>query len=161
MKKITLENGKTIEISDEKYAELVPKNDKNWRAKEEEEYFCIDVTGMIRCVEDFNNEYDNYRYNTLNYYRTEEEAEKARERQLAIGFLTRKINELNGDWEADCGDNNPRKYYIYYSFRNKEFTVDSTSSVKQSYTIPYMSSPEIADQILSENEKELSIIWEL
>ena len=161
MKKITLENGKTIEISDEKYAELVPKNNKNWRAEKGETYNCIDSYGVIDFNYEDNTEKDTYRYNTLNYFRTEEEAEKARERQLAIGIVTRKINELNGDWEADLGGKGQRKYFIYFDIDDKKFRIDWSLFVGYKSILPYISSPEIADKILSENGKELSIIWEL
>lgn len=161
MKKITLENGKTIEISDEKYAELVPNKNKNWRAKEGEEYrFLNSFSQMIIDIEE-NNKVDTYRYNTLNYYRTAEEAEKAKERQLAIGIVTRKINELNGDWEADLGGKGQRKYFIYFDIDDKKFRIDWSLFVGYKLILPYISSPEIADKILSENGKELSIIWEL
>jgi hypothetical protein len=161
MPKITLESGKTIEISNEKYAELVPKNNKNWRAEEWENYFYIASYGAVIIETERNTDDNDSHYNTLNYYQTREEAEKARERQIAIGFLTRKINELNGDWEADWGDSKQKKYSIYYDYTDKRFTWLCHTTTKDILILPHLASSEIKDKILSENEKELSIIWEL
>ena len=62
-----------------------------------------------------------------NYYHTKEEAEKARDRQLAYVRITDAIREQNKGWVPDWGDQKQRKHYFRYDHDDSTFRiVDNT-----------------------------------
>lgn len=163
MKKITLENGTVVEISDESYEALAKgvKTKKPWRAQLSSAYYII--TDNLRAMQtrEDGDTIDGLRYLTGNYYRTEEEAKKALERQKAIGRVTRCIYELNDGWEPDWSDEYQAKYGIGYDHKYENFYCHWRGCGHIQMTLPYMATEEIADQIITEMKDDLRIIWGL
>ena len=60
------------------------------------------------------NRYTDDRFKMGNYYHTQEEAEKARDRQLAYVRITDAIREQNKGWVPDWGERTNRKHYLRY-----------------------------------------------
>lgn len=125
--------------------------DKNWRAEKGDTYFHAMSNGIGRPRER-GYETDTYRWVIGNYFKTEAEALVYRERQLAIGKVTRRINELNGGWEWKSGIIG---YYIFFN----EVYGKGWVAAHRGGILPKMKTEETAAQIISEFPEELDIIF--
>ena len=97
---------------------------------------------------------DNLRFNV---YKSEEEAQKAYNKAVAIEKIKRRIIELQGDWK----DDKEVKFFIQYDHYETMFIPDCWFIVQPDTTIPYMKSKEIALTIIKEMEDELKLIFEI
>ena len=59
-----------------------------------------------------NDSYDQQRFNSYNYFKTEEEAQREIDRRLIKAKLNEIANRLNGGQVIDWNNNEPRKYYL-------------------------------------------------
>lgn len=158
MKKIT------IEVTEEQHKEILgiikPKSAKPWRAGLDGRYWYVCDWAWVSTREEKAIPIDDHYYLTGNYYRTEEEAEKALERQKAIGRVTHRIYELNDGWEPDWANGNQKKYDIYLDYECGEFDWGYGCFCERQ-TLPCIASEEIADQIIAEMKDDLRLIWNL
>lgn len=159
MKKIT------IEVTEEQHKEILgiikPKSTKPWRAEVGQPYWNARDWGFVSFMTETECELNDYHYLTGNYYRTREEAEKALERQKAIGRVTHRIYELNDGWEPDWSDENQEKYNIHYDHEVEEFDWSIGRYLNPQFILPNMASQEIANQIIAEMKDDLRLIWGL
>lgn len=148
-RKITLENGEEVKISDESYKEFekAVQEPKRWRAKKAGKYYFVDGDGDVMTRTETNHEYDDYRYNTGNYFKTEKEAEHHKKYVLA----QQKIKD-SGD-EVDWADEDSAKYSVYYDWLTKELDVDS-DYIWQHPEVTYYNSEENAEKALKDLEEE-------
>ena len=96
----------------------------------------------------------------VNVYRTEEEADRAYNKAVAVEKNKRRIVELQGEWEPNFNFDFS-KYIIFYNYNNTRFESSIHSKVKFSSLIPYMENKEIALTIINEFHEELKLIFEI
>ena len=96
----------------------------------------------------------------VNVYRTEEEADRAYNKAVAVEKIKRRIVELQGEWEPNFNFDFS-KYIIFYNYNNTRFESSIHSKVKFSSLIPYMENKEIALTIINEFHEELKLIFEI
>ena len=70
-----------------------------------EEYYCLENDGIISKKWWSSNIFDKKRFRQGNIFKTEEEAEKERDRRILLTRLRQFRDECNGDWKlgCDCG----------------------------------------------------------
>lgn len=92
-----------------------PKKEfKRWRAEENETYwFITDVDSVCDDLEE-KTPGDDFRYDLGNYYQTEELAQKALDKQIALTKLNDIILEKNEGWVADWSDEEQLKIAITF-----------------------------------------------
>ena len=88
-------------------------NKKRWRAEKDEKYYLITRTGVVHFNYENDDNVDNYQYATGNYFRTKEEAELKRDRDLATQRVLDALREAEGDWVADWDDKDQCKCLPY------------------------------------------------
>ncbi len=91
-----------------------------------------------------------------NVYRTGEEAEKARDKQLALVRIQNYIADNELGKEFVYGENN---YYITYEHRKKDFFPDCWSTFDHNPPLGYLKSPEACTQVIDNCTKDLLIVW--
>ena len=96
----------------------------------------------------------------VNVYKTEEEADKAYNKAVAVEKIKRRIVELQGDWKPDFNDDSS-KYIIFYNYNNTRFESSIHSKVKFSSLIPYIKTRDITETIINEMEDELKLIFDI
>jgi len=155
MKEIITLNGK-------KYVEYIEpeKEYKRWRAAKWWIYYTIYADWDVNCDYDDNDNMDESKYNIGNYFQTEEEAIKERDKLLAIVRVNDKILELNEWWKPDF-EKYYNKYTIYYDNNEYTFIVQSYCYNSGSFAIYYMKSEEIAEQIIKEHQEDLKLIFDI
>ena len=86
-------------IDNKEYFEEIVESNKRYRADKNGIYYYIDDYWLTLGFSEQFLWKDTIHYNSWNYYRTKEEADKAREKLLTTVFLNDRIAELNGDWK--------------------------------------------------------------
>lgn len=124
LKKKYEELGKEIEKLEKQ------KENIRWRADFGEQYYLISTSGKIIINREGNDEIDNFRYKTRNYFKTEEEAEKYLANVITYYDLIDLANELNNGEEIDWENGNQPKYFIHCDTRNNELVQFAYYSLK-------------------------------
>lgn len=155
-KEILLEK---IEELKKEIEEIDKKNDLNWRVKNGERYWCITTNGEIASLNDTDHFYDDYRWETGNYFKTEVEAEVYKDRQLAVGRINRRINELNAGWIPNWKDIDEKKWNIYKLSPYLEYMSSYTSDYQECLLLNYCKTEEITEQIIKGHKEDLDLIF--
>ena len=94
---------------------------KRWRADYDAEYFYFRDDGAVDYHREANDVIDNHLYAMGNYFRTNEEAEAYRDRQLATMRVLDALREYEGDWVADWDGYNQNKYSAFWDGYSDSF----------------------------------------
>ena len=129
----------------------IKKGNKRWRSKNGDLYWLVGSNGKHDWSYELNRDSDSFRYDTHNYFQTEEEAQRyakvlETERQL------KKFADEHND-VIDWSDINQHKWNLCYYYSRYEVSPIRCCGVKESRTI-YFSSEEIAQQAMDEIGKE-------
>ena len=120
---------------------------KRWRAEEYNIYYYIDSDFTVDFKGDVCDYEDDFKYETGNYFKTEEEAEQKLEHILIRKELKDIALRLNKGVEIDWESKEQWKYYIEYSFEYKMLKKGYWDTLKQQGTI----------YCLDENFKDIAI----
>lgn len=140
-------NGKKAELTEEQLKQLgieVGKN-KRWRAEYKGDYFYVSTNNVAVSEREDNLEPDNFRYDTHNYFKTEEEAQKYAEVLEVKRQLMKFADEHNEkiDWDKL----NEPKYYLYLTRPTDGIIISNTYRAKMPEII-YFSSTDIAQKAI-------------
>ena len=93
------------------------KKCKRWRASRNGKYWHItpSASAIVNYTIEINDDQDNRSYETGNYFRTEEEAEKVVEKIKIYTQLKDLALRLNEGREVDWKNEKQNKYYIYFN----------------------------------------------
>lgn len=106
------------------------KGIKRWRAKINDKYFYVDGYIYVDASYENNDSFDNYKYETRNYFKTEEEAEEYQEIINTYYDLMDLAEELNNGEKIDWKDLDQEKYYITYDCEVNDLIYNSTYDCK-------------------------------
>lgn len=140
-----------LEAEIEKYKENKSMN-KRWRAKEGNKYWFVNSRGNPDWSDEYNRDIiDTFRYDTHNYFQTEDEVRRyaevlETERQLKIF-----ADEHNG--KIDWSNTNQEKWSLCYNYNRYEVSPIKCLTIKDARVI-YFSSKEIAEQAIDEIGEE-------
>lgn len=158
-------NGKKAELTEEQLKQLgieLPKN-KRWKADKRELYYYVNSAFRViayRAGSEMLPKLEEIRYNSHNYFKTQEEAQKYA-RVLETEMLLRKYADEHNDETPWDGDN--KHYYLALSFTDKSMVARYTWYAEMPRII-YFSSEKIlwdaVDSVGEENVKEyLTYEW--
>lgn len=137
-----------------------PVSKGRWKPERGERYWFINRDQFY--VYPFNNDVtDKAIMRSSVIYKTQEEVEKALERQIAIIRVNDRIDELNEGWEPEWSrDTLQIKFYIESdSYGNFGASWDKSST--RPMVLNYCKSDEVAEQIIEECEADLKVIFEV
>jgi len=120
-------------------------------------YWRIDPYGSVVSWSDKRDATDNYSFLSGNYYYSEQEAQKALNKQLATMRIFDKLRELEGDWEADWNDNS-HKYTYFVKLGNVNTT--SWCQRRSSNDLRWYSSEKAIDWVFENMMPDLRLAWE-
>lgn len=100
------------------------KKNIRFRADYGMSYFFINNEGMVSRGIEQHRPLDDFRYNSGNYFKTEEQAEDFRENTLTKQTLKDLALELNNGVEIDWDYYYQLKYYIFYNNGLKTLSID-------------------------------------
>lgn len=131
-------------------AEKEEKGNKRWRAELLGQYwyitdYCSANLGYA------GSKSDGFHYDTHNYFRTEDEAQKYAKVLETERQLKEFADKYNG--EIDWGNNNSVKRYLCYNYNAQSISIDSVWAIREPRVV-YFSSKEIAKQAIDEIGEE-------
>lgn len=153
---ITLNGKKYVE-----YIEPEKKEYKRWRADHFDPYFIIDIDWSINSYFEEWDKEDNFLYSIHNYFQTEQEATKERDKRLTIVRVNDRILELNEWWKEDWNNRGQEKWYIMYTNDKKLFKSGYNTYTNEWTLLLRMKSEEIADKIIKEHQEDLKLIFDI
>lgn len=129
----------------------IEKENKRWRSKDGDTYWLVGSNGETTCSYEYHRDTDNFRYDTHNYFKSEEEAQKyanvlETEKQL------KKFAEEHSD-VIDWNNINQEKWCLYYNYKYYRVDIGNPCWSKDARTI-FFSSKEIAEQAINEIGEE-------
>lgn len=105
----------------------ITKSGKRWRGVKGRFYWYIESDCKVYDEYETDDDYDNARYETCNYFRTKEEAEKTVEKIKIYTRLKDLALRLNEGREVDWNDSAQAKWHIYYDHNNDLTTTEGHS----------------------------------
>ena len=117
-----------------------------WKPKDDEFYCYMTSDGGISGCDWDNDTTDKYRYMIGNCFKTEKEAEKARDKLILIADLKRFAEE-NNEGKFNWSNNEQWKYCIFYDYKVAGLRITTNSYVKDAI-LPYFTSKEIAQKAI-------------
>lgn len=145
-------NGKKAELTEEQLRQLgieVDK-DKRWRAEGQGMYYFVTNTGRAGVCHEWLIEADNFRYDTHNYFKTEEEAQEYADVLEIKRQLIKFADEHNK--KIDWKDSQALKWYLYCGEPTETIVIGYTY-YKHPETV-YFSSKELVQQAVKEIGEE-------
>ena len=121
------------------------KENKRWRGKEGDIYWFVESNGTPSWLYECNKDSDNFRYDTHNYFQTEDEARRYAKVLETERQLKRFADEHND--EIGWSNNNSAKRYLSYNYSTQSICTRSVWTLKEPRVI-YFSFSEIAEQAI-------------
>ena len=124
--------------------ELEKKDKGMWKPEECEDYYFIDSDSEIMCEENTSDNVDFNRFDFVNYYKTEEEAQKMSNYLKYTNLLRKYVEEHSEplDWGTA-----QLKFHLYYDFNDKEIKCWGSTSAKSQGIIHASSEQVLKDAI--------------
>ena len=170
--KLTLENGKTIEMElTNEQAELINQSDKSDKKRTGYErvihgdtYYSSDNSGLTNDntsvnMSDYIGDYiDNSKYDNADYYNDETLTKNTARADTLMRRFRRFAVENGGSFSNEewLGNNDINKYYIEFNYYNNELNIDDMVNCKDFGQI-YFRSEEIAQKAINTFKEDL--IW--
>lgn len=150
-----------IELNGKKYKliEEEKKEYKRWRNKWCVYFYICDYWEICKSI-DYDYIWDS-RFISNNYFQTEQEAIKERDKRLAVVRVNDAILSLNEWWEPDWGNVGEYKYFIFINSFDNTISFNYNTYYKNSYNLAYMKSEEIAQKMIKEHEEDLKLIFDI
>jgi len=170
MIKTQQELDKEINLLQERLEELknikIEEKKNNKRVAKGYAYYNVDSYGNVEKLNDRYDEGDNFRFYSGNYHFTEEEAEKALEKQLAFNRIMKYIHDNDLYFEPDWNNNIDRKWFIvkghtgYISnSRQSYFKTVCVNSEDDGLKLPYFGTQLEAQHVIFNCSKDLEIYF--
>ena len=135
---------------EEKEEKESKSTNKRWRAKKEDMYWFVDSDGKPTWWHEQSRNIDDFYYDTNNYFRTEQEAQ----RYADVLEIERQLKKF-ADYHNDVIDwsNSLAKYRLSYNYDTQSISIDSAWARREPRVI-YFSSRKIAQQAIDGIGKE-------
>ena len=130
-----------------------PTDSIHWKPVMGEEYWLVYADGDIGHGVCTGGYWDDTRYKMGSVYRTEKEAEKARDRRLAEIRLRQTSN-----FEPDWSNNDQNKWTVYYNHNDKELLVEATAFLQYPSAI-YFDTYDSIKKSIKENKQDWLIYF--
>ena len=146
-------NGKRAELTEEQLQQLGIKvsNNKRWRGNLHERYYRVNTFNQVSSLRDVDSDDDTWLYDSHNYFKTREDADKYA-RVLETEMLLHKYADEHNDELTWCSQNSC-VWNIYYDYDTDKPNFGSWTKYKFPHTV-YFSSEKIARDALEEIGEE-------
>lgn len=126
-----------------------------WRGNKWERYFFINISGTIDWYEDNFSYFDDFLFNSGNYFKTEEEAELYRDKML----IRQELEDLS--LKSKVKNKQSGEYYIYYSPLTNSFISDASHDESIFLDCYFASKTDAIEAIKTIGENKLKILFEI
>lgn len=121
----------------------------------DERYYFVNEGGRVKYFKDLNDNYDDDKFNTLNYFNNKNYAEYIAFKET----LMRKLDKFAWEHNAKVIDWHDRstKYYISFEYEENELTIDAICTYRSNNI--YFTSKEIAEMALEKFKDDLMKLY--
>ena len=134
-----------------------PKKPKRWRAEKDGKYFTVGDAGTVGCRTEDLHPYDDYRYEQRNYFQTQEEGERYRDKLILKAEIRNRIEELNDGWEPDF-KYGIKNYSTLIEFGEIKYDYTDISQALESWK--YLKNYEVFEILKKEFGEDLKVLFE-
>ena len=131
----------------------LPEEYKRWRADKYEQYWYIEDYGEVADDREIGVDVDGGRYEFGNYFKTEEEAQKAAEWLKTLTILRDDTKGFKPDW----GDPEQDKWYVYYDHVSESLGLGLNYTYRDGNL--YFASEDDANDSIKKHEREWKIFY--
>lgn len=121
---------------------------RRWRAKYDCVYWFVGANGKLSWSYEYNRDIDNFRYDTHNYFQTEDDEAQKYAKVLETERQLKKFADEHND-KMDWDDINSVKCYLCYNYNAHSIFIDSVWAIREPRVV-YFSSKEIVEQAIDE-----------
>lgn len=136
--------------------DFIVKDKGRWEPEVGGPYWVVDDDGDVFHSPWGNDPTYKQRYNMGNVYRTCEEAELARDRQLAYVRITDALREAEGDWKVDWNNSSQTKHHAVYYHTKGDLLADWCGRL-QAAEPALISSKEAWESVIKSHEDDLKL----
>ena len=135
-------------LLDSDWFEEIPEDHRRWRAKEDERYWCVqDDGGVAEACDDWI-DIDDGRYELGNYFKTEEEAQKAADWLKAFTILRDDTKGFKPDWKNEDQD----KWSVEYGYDGVQLVAECYRFTQNG--VIYFATAEDAEKSIETHERQ-------
>lgn len=127
--------------------------------KDNERYWLITASGQIESFTWSNQQFDTDRYSQGHLFKTEQEAEKERDRRILLTRFRQFRDKCNGDWKPDFKDYDECKYAINYDWHEEVCYYCEHRCVEQITQLGYFKHKEDAKRAIELFGDEIKRLW--
>lgn len=149
--KLTLKKFNILLDSD--WFEKLPDECGRWRAKEGERYWCMQTDGEVAEDHEIGTDIDDMRYELGNYFKTEEEAQKAAEWLKAFTTLRDDTKGFKANWK----DGGQLRWGVVYNYDTNRLSVYLTFGIQDG--VIYFATENDALESIKKHEQEWKIFY--
>lgn len=135
-------------LLDSDWFEEIPEDHRRWRAKEDGQYWYVEEDGGVANDYDDKVGTDDRRYELGNYFKTEEEAQKASDWLKASAILRGDTKGFKPDWE----DENQKKWLVTYN--HEDGTVSPNYCYNTQESVLYFANKDDAEESIKAHERQ-------
>lgn len=131
-----------------------PTEYKRWRAKSVGRYYFLAHNGSPRDCTDSKAPFDNYCYNTGNYFKTVKEAEQHKAYLLALQTIKDDAEGFAPDWE----DENQEKYHGYYNHEANELNIGWSLAFQYQGVVYFQAEKKLRHSLITHEAEWLTVL---
>lgn len=157
-----------VEISEKDLKQLIKNNPELLKEsnsvpfKEGDDYYYTGTYGDVRNKLWCDDEFDNYRLDTGNAFKTKEEAEKKSQQMKALARVNRYIRENDLRLtDVDCSNDEQKRWSIYYNIYLKKIEAGDWCFSDYKMLIGDLKSEEAGKQVIENCIDDLKIIFDV
>ena len=148
-------------LNDDLQALKAKQNSGHWVPEQGEIYYYIDSDLSVSPTDNYNHRHDKNRILVGNCYKTLAEAEKERDRLIAIAEVNQIIREENGCHVVDWNDSNQHKLLLCYDYSDKSLGSSSCAQRKIPSELDFCWGEALIKIISRITQDQINKIWRL
>ena len=137
------------------------RNNRRWDPEHGDVYYYIYSDLSVSPTENYEHRHDKNRILVGNCYETKADAEKERDRMVAIAEVNRIIREENGDWVPDWNDHSKDKFTLTFCHARRGLMFYSVTTWQIETVLEYCSDKKLKVIISRITQDQINKIWRL
>lgn len=125
----------------------------------EEKYWYVASVGDVRDNQWTNHNVDRMYYNQGHVFKTQEEAERERDRRILLTRFRQFRDKCNGDWKPDWSTHLDNKYHIYKAHGHEQLLISEDLYCTSFVTFGYFHKYEDAERAIELFGDEIIRLW--
>lgn len=150
---------KEIQVLQKKLEEEKKKQEFDYPLECEEKYWYVASVGDVRNNQWTNHNVDRMYYEQGHIFKTQEEAERERDKRTLLTRFRQFRDKCNGDWKADFKAHNIDKYALFFNRHHDAFFVEASVTFNHFNLFGYFKNEKDAELAIELFGDEIKRLW--